>query len=95
MFSYNLSPNEIEELYRGEENTVSTLSEAADKVFATEFIDAKSIHREENERVEVYDMKAMVVFSAVLSSRCKTLQNGIRKVQYSIPETSRRFASEQ
>ena len=60
MVSYNLSPNEIEELYRGDENTVNTLSEAADKVFATEYIDIVSIRREENERVEVYDMKAMV-----------------------------------
>lgn len=66
---YNLTPNEVSAIYRGDKETITTVKEYAEKVIATEYIDRESMLREENERIEIYDLKARVLLEAVFKCR--------------------------
>lgn len=57
---YNLSVDEIESIYRGDKEAIQTIKRSAENVIATQYIDSDSLEREEADKVEVYDTKAMV-----------------------------------
>lgn len=57
---YSLSVDEIESIYRGDKEAIQTIKRSAENVIATQYIDSDSLEREEADKVEVYDTKAMV-----------------------------------